>query len=88
MLLQGTIAVGMGILIFGALGILVFTPVMSIFSFNAIEWLVIKSSSSITRLTGVRKIVVIGVSVILGIILAFLLISLVFWLLLKDVTFD
>lgn len=88
MLLQGTMIVGAGILFFGGLAMLIFSPALSILSYNAIEWVIMKSNSSITKLTGIRKILVIAGSVMLGIVLAFLLICLIFWLLLKDITFD
>lgn len=88
MVLQAAMGAGMAMLIFGGLALLIVTPFMSIFAYNALEWIMMKSNPSITQLKGVAKVIAFLGSIILGIIGAFLLASFVFWLLFKDVTFD
>jgi len=88
MILQAAIAGGIGILVFGGMSFLILIPLMSIFSYKVIKWFMMKTNSSGIELKGTRKMVLIAGSVIQGIILAFVLISFVFWLIFKDVTFD
>jgi cytochrome c biogenesis protein CcdA len=88
MILQAAIGAGIGILVFGGLAFLIFTPLMSMFTYNALEWIILKSSSSDRELKGRKKIIALVGSVILGIIFAFVLTCFVFWLFFRDVTFD
>ena len=88
MILQAAMAAGFGILVFGGLAFLILTPLMSIFTYNSVKWFMLKTNSSGTELKGARKVILIVGSVIQGIILAVTLISFVFWLVFKDVTFD
>lgn len=88
MILQAAMAAGVGILVFWGTTFLILTPLMSIFIFNVIEWILSKRNSYDTKLQGVKKIVALVGSVILGIVCAFLLTCFAFWLFFKDVTFD
>ncbi|WP_430401742.1 hypothetical protein [Fluviicola sp.] len=87
MILQAAMGAGIGMLVFGGLAFLIFTPLMSMFAYNAIEWIIMKSNASDTELKGYKKTIVLVGSVILGIIFAFVLICFVLWLLFKDVTY-
>lgn len=88
MLLQASMGAGIGILVFLGMSFLILIPLMSIFSYKAIKWFMMKTNSSGIELKGTRKIILIVGSVIQGIILAFVLIGFVFWLLFKDLTYD
>jgi|GEM_PF-6026822 len=88
MILQAAMGAGIGMLTFGGLALLIFTPLMSMFAYSAIEWIIMKWSSSNRELKGTGKVIVLVGSVLLGIVFAFLLICFVLWLLFKDVTFD
>lgn len=88
MVLQAAMGAGIGMLVFGGMTFLILTPLLSIFIFNALGWILMKSSSPHTELKGLRKLVALAGSVVLGIVCAFLLTGFVFWLLFKDVTFD
>jgi hypothetical protein len=88
MILQAAMAAGIGILVFGGITFLILTPLMSIFAYSIIESIILKRNPPNTELQGLRKLVALVGSVILGIICAFLLTSFAFWLFFKDVTFD
>jgi len=88
MILQAAMAAGVGILVFGGTTFLILTPLMSIFIFNKLEWILTKRNLSNIKLQGVRKSIALTISVILGIVCAFSLTCFAFWLFFKDVTFD
>lgn len=88
MVLQAAMAAGVGILVFGGTTFLILTPLMSIFIFNALERIMAKRNLSNADLQGVKKIVALVGSVVVGIVCAFLLTCFAFWLFFKDVTFD
>lgn len=88
MVLRAAMAAGVGILVFGGTTFLILTPLMSIFIFNALKWIMTKRNLSNADLQGVKKIVALVGSVVVGIVCAFLLTCFAFWLFFKDVTFD